>query len=720
MPIIRPAPASLPPMTFLNPLFLLGLAAAAIPLIIHLFNFRRQKRVHFSSLAFPHELKKSTMQRVRVKQWLLLALRTLAIASLVLAFARPTLTGPLAGQLGGSGRTSTAVVLDRSPSMTLRDGGGAYLDQAKVLIEGLLEEAETGDEWLLAEVPATSERAAFHQNVASASAAVEDVQPGVGRQRLTEAIRSAGAHLSDRPSVNRDLIVISDLQRSTLSDSTDLALPEGTRLLLMPVGTDGQGNLAVSDVRILSQIVSEDQPVRFEATFTNFGSEDVRGLVASLSLEGRRIAQASVDIDAGSQATAGFVATPRRTGWMTGHVSIEDNRYLFDNRRQFSLHVPEERRILLVQGDGSEGRYVRLALSQKLGASSSRFATEEIPETALSSATLGAWDVVVLNGVATLSSGERAALAQYLKGGGGVLVLAGENQSIPDYNAWFNNLGAGQYGDLRETEQGLSTLGVFDRMDVDHPLFEGMFEPGPNGQRPTLEQPVIFRSRDYRPGSANEQTIIALTGGQPFLQEVRADQGSLLLYSVDAGIEWSDFPVRGLFLPMVHRSLIYLAAGASVSGPSMEAGSSLSILLQGIGSAAGVVVQDSTGASFIPDQRDVFGGKVATLEGDFFLPGVYDVIESDRVLQRIVVHPPATESDLSLMDPMEAADHLSGLTSASVDVIDVSLSSGALLEEQLRQARTGVELWNVFLGLALVFLLIEMVISRQFRPEAAA
>ena len=79
-------------MAFLNPLVLLGLAAAAIPLIIHLFNFRKPKQVDFSSLAFLRELEKRTMRRMRLKQWLLLLLRTLAIVCLVLAFARPTKT----------------------------------------------------------------------------------------------------------------------------------------------------------------------------------------------------------------------------------------------------------------------------------------------------------------------------------------------------------------------------------------------------------------------------------------------------------------------------------------------------------------------------------------------------------------------------------------------------------------------------------------------------
>lgn len=707
-------------MTFLNPLFLLGLAAAAIPLIIHLFNFRRPKRVNFSSLAFLHELRKSTMQRVRVKQWLLLALRTLAIACLVLAFARPTMTGPLAARLGGSGRTTSAIVLDRSASMTLRDGGGAYLDQGRALVGGLIEDMESGDEVLLSPVPAADERAAFHQHAAAVSAATDNLMPGVGNATLTQAIREAGARLVERPAVNRDVFVVSDLQKSTFSDSLDLNLPPGTRLLLMPVGTDGQGNLSVSDVRVLSQIVSEGQPVRIEATFTNHGEDAVRGLVASLTLNGQRIGQATVDVDARSQATARFVATPRGRGWLTGSVGIEDNRFLFDNTRTFALHVPEERRVLLVRGERADARYVRLALSGSLSEAGSRFATEEIPETALSSANLGQWDSVVLLGVASLSSGERAALAQYLRAGGGILVFAGDAIEEADYNAWFSDIGAGSYRGVREVEGAGAAVGVLDRVDVDHPLFEGMFAPTAGGAPPTLEQPVLFRSLDYVAGSGNEQTVIGLSGGRPFLQEVRVDQGSLLLLSVEAGASWSDFPVRGLFLPMLHRALVYLSAGASVMGDTMETGSSMSMLLQGVASGAQVTVQDSTGTSFLPEQRDVFGGKVLTLAGAFFQPGVYDVLEGTTIRRRMVVHAPASESDLSLLDPEEAAAHLATLTDADVAILDVSVASAAPLEEQLREARTGVELWNVFLTLALAFLLAEMVVSRQFRPEAAA
>lgn len=710
-------------MSFLNPLLLFGLAAAAIPLIIHLFNFRRPRRVDFSSLAFLHELKKSTMQRVRVKQWLLLALRTLAIACLVIAFARPTMTGPLAGQLGGSGRTTMAIVVDRSASMTLRDGGGSYMDQVRTLVEALLADAESGDEILLVPVPADGETPVFHQNASSALAALGDLQTGSGSETLTEAIMRAGERMADRPTVSRDVYVLSDFQESTISDSVAVELPEGTRVLLMPVGTDGRGNLAVSNVRVVSQIISEGDPARFEATITNHGSEDVRGLVVSLTLEDERIAQATVDVTANSQSTALLTATPRGRGWLSGRVEMEDNQYLFDNQREFALHVPEERSILLVRGADSDTRYVRLALSSDLTSGSARFVTNEIPETALASTTLGTYDTVILVGVQTLSSGERALLRQYLAGGGGVLVFAGDGLQWPDYNALLADLGAGEItGEIeaaQETVDQAFTVGSFDRVDTDHPLFEGMFELQAGGQRPTLEQPTIFRSAAYVAGSGNEQAIIGLSGGRPFLQEIRAGQGSMLMYTIDAGARWSDFPVRGLFLPMLYRSLVYLSAGGSVSGDEMEAGSALQLLIQGLDAGTEIRMESADGASFIPEQREVFGGHVVSLEGPFFLPGTYDVRSGDELLRKVIVHAPGSESDLALADPNQVQTHIAELTEQEVAVMQVGLTSAEPLEEQLRAARTGVELWNVFLGLALIFLLAEMVVARQFRPEAA-
>ena len=193
----------------------------------------------------------------------------------------------------------------------------------------------------------------------------------------------------------------------------------------------------------------------------------------------------------------------------------------------------------------------------------------------------------------------------------------------------------------------------------------------------------------------------------------------MLFYTTDAGAVWSDFPVRGLFLPMLYRSLVYLSAGGSVAGDDMEAGSSLQLLIQGLDAGTEIVLENAEGESFIPDQREVFGGHVVTLEGPFLLPGTYDVVGAGQLVQKVVVHPPTAESDLALSDPATVQPHIQEVTGAETGIVDVCVTAAEPLEHQLRAARTGVELWNVFLGLALIFLLAEMVVARQFRPEAA-
>ena len=132
-------------MGFLNPFLLIGLAAAAIPIAVHLFNFRRPERLDFSTLRFVREIEATSMRRVRIKQWLLLALRTLALGFLVLAFARPTRTAD-AGVFDDGAAQSLIVVLDNSRSMTLRDAQGELMDQARGLGAAVIDATGAGDE----------------------------------------------------------------------------------------------------------------------------------------------------------------------------------------------------------------------------------------------------------------------------------------------------------------------------------------------------------------------------------------------------------------------------------------------------------------------------------------------------------------------------------------------------------------------------------------------
>ncbi len=705
-------------MTFLNPLLLIGLVAAAIPLIIHLFNFRRPKKVDFSSLVFLKELQKTTMQRVRIKQWLLLLLRTLAIGCLVLAFARPTLTGGLAGALGGRASTALALVLDNSLSMTLRDAQGEYLAQARALAAGIIAQMAPGDEvtlWPTAD-PSTAEPVTY-QNRGAALAALQDVTPQAGAAVATHVLARAGALLERAAHLNKEVYLISDLQRSTLADSATTPMPAGVRTILLPVGDRAAANVAVTGVQVVSRILEVGQPVRLEATLVNYGTERLDDYVASVYLEGERVAQAGADLDPGVPTTVTFAATPQRRGWLAGLVQIEDDAFEYDNLRYFTLNVPERRRVLIVRGEEQRTDYVELALSPALARDRVAFEHETIPENALAAAGLGAYDAVVLVGPRSLSSGEVAALARYVDDGGGLLFFPGAGARADDYNALLGSLGGGQFTGFSGALGPGRPIAAFDRVDLEHPLFEGIFERNAARRAPSVESPDVYFVMDYQPGTGREQTLIQLSNGRPFLQEFRHGRGAALLVGVAPDPRWSDLPVRGLFIPLLYRAMYFLSAGESASGEQLTVGQAGTLRVGGAPEAASLRLVAPDGETFTPEQRTLFGAVLMQTDASVRTPGIYDVQAGETLLRRVAFNQDRRESDLHRLDPPEAVARLAAVTGGPVRLLE---ADGAAVAEVLRAERTGRELWNVFLGLALVFLLAEMLVAKQWRPEAVA
>ncbi|MDX1419486.1 MAG: BatA and WFA domain-containing protein [Rubricoccaceae bacterium] len=696
-------------MAFLNPLVLLGLAAAAIPLIIHLFNFRRPKRVDFSSLAFLRELEKRTMRRVRIRQWLLLALRTLAIVCLVLAFARPTLVSAWEGVFGRRAPAAVALVLDNSLSMTQRDAQGAYLDQGKALAEALAEAAQPGDELFLVQTAPPPGRApAAFASAEPALDAIEDVETAPGALTITDALARAGSLLEGAQNPVRELFLITDLQESTLADSVSSVLPEGMALTLLPLGERAHTNAAVTDVEVVSQIVEPGRPVALEATLVRYG-DAVEGYAVSVFLDGQRVAQTTADLPERTPTAVRFSFTPPRRGWLRGEVRLAPDDAEWDDVRYFALHVPEAQRVLVVQGDGARADLVTLALG--LAAERGALDVDRVDEGALTSAGIDDYDAVALVGPRDLSSGEVALLARYVSGGGGLLLFPGTE--APALNPLLTALGAGTLDSFLGRLGGPS-LGGFGRTDLDHPLFEGIFD---DASRPQIESPEVSYAARYTPGG-DENTLIALAGGTPFLQEIRHGEGRALLYTVAPEPRWSDFPVRGLFVPLLYRSTVSVAA-SDAGSTSLTAGEGGTLRVEDVTGGAPLRLVAPEGEEWTPAQRTVPGGVVLEVGEAVAAPGLYDVMQGDILLRRVAVNLDPRESDLAVLSARAAQEQLEAATGAEVRVLDAAGGAGLAAAERLRTERAGVELWNVFLALALAFLVAEMLVAMRWRPEQA-
>ncbi|MFW5972971.1 MAG: BatA domain-containing protein [Bacteroidota bacterium] len=705
-------------MSFLNPLALIALAAAAIPLIVHLFNFRRPRRVDFSSLVFLREVERSTMQRVRLQQWLLLLLRTLAIAMLVVAFARPTLTAQMAGIIGDRGSAALAVIIDDSPSMAAIERTGERFRTARDAALRIVHEADAKDEIFLL----TTSRGALSTRNLSRSAA-EEIIAGLELQAFGRphvfALSEAAELLQSSRSGRGDAFLVTDLQRALLPDSLTSTPVGGLDVTIVAVGERAGSNLAVTEVSVPSRVIDTGHPVRVVATISNFSVTDRDALPVSVYIDGERVARSEVAVEAGASADVSFTVTPRSHGWKEGLITLDDTDALeLDNERHFSILVPERRRVLMVRGPTADLRYIEYALSPEVSDGRVVFEPTIVPASALSSQAPASYDAVVLAGVPSFTSGEIAAIVDYVRAGGGVLVYPGRDASVESYNALFERLGAGAIEGMTGSPDSGEPIASISEIDGEHSLFEGVFEAD-SDQR--VEPTDVYAVLRMAGTSERVQTLVRLSNGWPFLNELR--EGSGLVFLIASALEpaWTDLAVRGLFVPLLYRMMFHLTASNAEVGEGLTLSSRRTINIPDRGVSGSVTAVAPDGAEVALEQRRVLGAHRLVVDGrELGTPGIARLVdERGNVLRMVAVNTDPAESDPALRAPEEAASILSEQLATGVDVLP---GHGDLSDfsRRIRAARQGVEVWNVFLLLALGFLAAEMLVARRWRPDSVA
>ena len=701
-------------MTFLNPLVLIALATAAIPLIIHLINMRKPRRIDFSSLVFLEELRQQTIRRLRIKQWLLLVLRTLAVASLVLAFARPSIKSRAIAGLTPE-NASVVVVLDNSMSMELRDQRGSYFSQASDFVLNLAGEMGTTGEFAI--VPLVDDGLPHPLSRPElAGARLAEITPAYGRAGLAGALRSAKSALSQAQNATRRIFVVSDFQRTNFSDSLAVDLERSAPVVLVPIGERSVDNVSVTRVRIVSSIVEVDQPVTLAVEVQNFGAQSVSNWGLSVYLEDERAAQSTVTLDPGQAVEVSLSVLPRGRGWLRGRVALEEDAFEYDDERFFTLHVPEERRVLLVRGAGRNPDYLNLALSTRLRDGGALFNVDEIGEEAVSGTFSADYDAVVLLGLRAITSGLATALTSLAEEGGGVFLFAGEEAAEGRYDEFLDQIGAGMFEGLSTAPTG-ATLGTLTRLDLEHPLFRGVFESDESDR--TVERPSVTKMVRYVAGDGDEQTLLNTSAGHPMLQEVRHAAGRILIAPFLPEPEWTDLPVRGLFVPLLVRSMYYLTSADDQSGDGMQSGAGGAHRIASRHADVRLKIVSQTGREWIPEQRIAAQGTFFTLPFTLRTPGTYDVIGGERLLQRFALNADQLESNLERMDVSEASDRIEETTRAAASTLRFG-SPDETFGDRIRLEENGVEIWNVFLTIALVLLIAEMLVAARWKPAKAA
>ena len=429
-------------MQFLNPIVLLGLVAAAIPVLLHLLNLRRLKTVEFSSLKFLRELQKSRIRKLRLKQILLLILRTLLIVAIVLAFARPTIETSLPG-FGTHARTSAVFIIDNSFSMDIADERGVRLKQARDASLDILSALEEGDEVALVRMADLEDQRFFEftRDFALIEEEIRKIPVAYSIGRLESSLRLASSILENSSNINREIFLITDAQRNIVSDDLRDSLQlfdNNVSLFVVPVGLGsaaGERNLSVDSLSVLTRIFEVDKPVEVDARIRNSGEDDVSGVIVSMLFNGERVAQHAVDIPAGEVRSVSMAANPRGNGVVRATVEVEGDVLDADNARYFGFVIPDIPRVALV-GAPEDTQFAALALTPDRNEAPRAQVVQLTPEQ-LAAGNLRQYDVIFLTNMATPGAGEILRLKNYVDAGGGLFVMAGPAMDVEQYNRDF-------------------------------------------------------------------------------------------------------------------------------------------------------------------------------------------------------------------------------------------------------------------------------------------
>ena len=636
-------------MGLLAPLFLLGLAAIAVPVVLHMIQRERKDEVEFPSLMFLRKVPYRSFRRQRIRHWFLLLLRCAALLLLLFAFARPFIRAAALAAVTDGAR-EVVVLLDRSYSMTYGDRWADAQAQAADAIDAL----DPGDRATVilfdggaATGPrSTTDRASLRSLVANA-----EVGSGVTRYgpalKLAEGIFEA----SDLPRL--EAVLVSDFQRSGVESAVGVRFPQGTVLTPIRVGEDDavEVNVSVAGVLFEREYFSGRERIQVAARLTNRDARSIEGLEVTLEMEGRAVETLTADLPPAGSTTVDFAPVTLGDARMFGAVRIAPDALPADDVFHFVV-APGQVVTVLVVGSATAPDDANLFLTRALGIGSEpAFDVRATTLGSFSAADLADRQVVVLNDTRPPSGAAGEALTAFVEAGGGLLVVAGERTAWPQDDP---GLLPGRVGAPADRDGRGGALGF---VDYSHPVFE-VFGAPRSGDVTTAR---FFRFRPVEP--MPEATVAArFDDGNPALIERRLGAGRVLLWASTIDTFWNDFAKKPVYLPFVHRIVQHLADYAPPT-PWFLAGQLLNLAEQDVSLGAGgtaaaeYVVMSPSGERLPVAVGDRAGFIDLTEQGVY---EVHDANAADQTPLILAVNVDLAEADLSTVDPEELASMVTG------------------------------------------------------------
>lgn len=677
-------------MQFLYPSFLWALAALAIPIIIHLFYFRRFKKVAFSNVKFLKEVKEETSMRSRLRNLLVLLARCLAIAALVFAFAQPFI--PTAREVL-TGRKAVSLYVDNSFSMGAESDQAPLLQIAKDRARDIVNAYSVEDRFQVLDnnFNGRNQRLVGQEE---ALQLIEEVKVAPASRRLSVVAARQRSALRTENIDNRISYLVSDFQRNIADLSAD-QLDTSVQTNLVPLAAVRERNIGIDSAWFEAPVAQLNQNNLLLVRVRNYGSEDLDNVRLSLNYLGQNKPEGTLSIPAQGYVVDSVNLNITEPGIGRAELRITDFPVQFDDKYFVTFRTADKVNVLNIDDDGQPDRNLRAALGGL-----SVFAATYEGSRNIDYGNLANNDLIVLTDQQSISSGLAEQLRLYVENGGNLLIFPPRNADITSYNSFLTRVSADQLEAYADQPREVSSLNSreFVFKDVFRNRSSALRLPATTGNFPL-----------GKIGSRRQETLLTYRDGSSALAKYTLGEGNVYLSSAPFDIEVNDLALNAeIFIPMLYKM------GIS-SGRRRQAAYTIGedevIQTSRRGATAELVfkLRSETG-EFIPEQRVVDNRVLLTLNNQVPEAGVYDLILGEEVVDAFAFNYDRKESDLTYLTGTELADLA---TIPNVALLDAA--NQASLIGDIRERNEGTPLWRYFIWAALAALLVEVLLLRFWK-----
>ena len=687
-------------MEFVNPFFLFGLLAIGVPILIHLFNFRKYKRIYFTNVRFLRELKEQTKKRSKLRHLIILLLRILAIAFLAIAFAQPYI--PFSkNKVKADSRNAVSIYVDNSFSMQAMGIKGPLLEEARQKAHEIATAYKSTDVFQIL----TNDFEGKHQRLVSRDEfyrMLSEITVTPVSRKLSEVVSRQKDLLTESGVRMKSAFIVSDFQQN-FTNISSLVDDSTKSFYLMPLAASQVNNLYIDSCWFDSPVQQAGFPARLHVKISNSSTSDFEKIPLKLTVNNTQKAVASIDVVAGSSVEIIMPFINYKGGICQGILEINDYPITYDDHFYFSYVVTDAMSVLSI--DGKEGNAFLNALFLR----DSSVVYKHMQEKKLDYSDFENYNLIILNEVSSISTGLAQELKRFIENGGCVTIIPPATAELASYNAFLQTLNAGMLAGPDTAKTQVS------KINLNHPVFSDVFEESEiHGKLPdNVELPTVFSHfRIMSNSRIPSESLMSMQDGDELLTVQPVGEGMIYILASPLDVKFNNFPKQALFVPVFYNMALlsrpsprlYYSIGRDelvrISGERLKDDQVYTIR------------SNSSDFDFIPGKVEQNSVNFVQVHDQLKGAGNYTVFVGDQKVMGLSYNYNRSESDLKYFTSNELSQMLE---KEEIKNIRVLAESNKAVGEAITELNLGKRLWKYFVFAALLFLLTEVILIRLWK-----